>query len=165
MSRGDGFGTSSEHWGTPQALFDRLNVMFNFELDPCAANGEIAKCPLFYTPEDDGLKLPWRGRVFLNPPYGRNRVKKWVAKAASELVIENAELVVALLPASVGTHWFNDYVMPYATQIFFVRGRVAFEDYTGVSDKAAQANFDSVIVVMKPKKEFPTTVSTWGRRQ
>ena len=176
MTRGDGIGSSSQHWGTPQTLFDRLNRMFQFNLDPCAANAEIAKCDAYYTPVEDGLKQDWvlqreigdvgvtecwkRGRVFLNPPYGRNQVNKWVKKAALELESGRAELVVALLPASVGTHWFNDYVMPYASRIWFVRGRIAFEDYSGVSDSSSQANFDSVIVVMR-KGCDEITVSTW----
>ena len=57
---------------TPQDFFDSLNTEFHFALD-AAATKENAKCRMFYTPENDGLKNPWNvggGAVFCNPPYG-----------------------------------------------------------------------------------------------
>ena len=159
-------GPSVEDWGTPQPLFEKLDARFKFDLDPCATNGEIAKCPLFFTPEDDGLSQKWMGNVFLNPPWCKGTpIKTWLIKAGEELRSGHCKKVVALLPASVGTIWFNDHVMPYANHIWFVRGRVAFEDYTQASEHRGKkkANFDSIIVVMEAKKKFHTTVSTWGR--
>lgn len=71
-------------WCTPQDFFDKLNAEFNFILDP-AATEATAKCPLFYTPETDGLAQSWDrgGAVFCNPPYGRE-IGKWVKKAFDE---------------------------------------------------------------------------------
>lgn len=43
---------------TPQEFFNRLNTEFHFTLD-AAATDETAKCPVYYTPETDGLKRPW----------------------------------------------------------------------------------------------------------
>lgn len=59
-------------WCTPQDFFDRLNEEFGFVLD-AAATDKTAKCPLYYTPETDGLSQSWDrgGAVFCNPPYGR----------------------------------------------------------------------------------------------
>ena len=157
-------GPHVEDWGTPQALFEKLDARFQFDLDPCASNGEIAKAPLFFTPEDDGLKQTWVGNVFLNPPWGKGSpIKNWLIKAGQELQAGHCNRVVALLPASVGTNWFNDYVMPYAAHIYFVRGRLAFEDYTQASKHRGlkKANFDSIIVVMKKGGGTPCTISTW----
>lgn len=71
-------------WCTPQDFFDELNEEFNFVLDP-AATDKTAKCPLYYTPETDGLSQSWDcgGSVFCNPPYGRE-IGKWVKKAFEE---------------------------------------------------------------------------------
>ncbi|RAQ21489.1 adenine methyltransferase, partial [Hydrogeniiclostridium mannosilyticum] len=68
-------------WCTPQDFFDKLNQEFQFVLDP-AATDKTAKCPLYYTPETDGLSQSWDrgGAVFCNPPYGRE-IGKWVKKA------------------------------------------------------------------------------------
>lgn len=71
-------------WCTPQDFFDRLNEEFGFVLD-AAATDKTAKCPLYYTPETDGLSQSWDrgGAVFCNPPYGRE-IRKWVKKAYEE---------------------------------------------------------------------------------
>lgn len=54
-------------WCTPQDFFDNLNDEFRFVLDP-AATEKTAKCPLYYTPETDGLSQSWNrgGRRWRN---------------------------------------------------------------------------------------------------
>ena len=46
-------------WCTPQDFFDKLNEEFAFTLD-AAATDKTAKCPLYFTPETDGLKSSWK---------------------------------------------------------------------------------------------------------
>ncbi len=46
-------------WCTPQDFFDALNREFSFTLD-AAATDKTAKCPLYFTPETDGLKSSWK---------------------------------------------------------------------------------------------------------
>lgn len=67
-------------WRTPKDFFQKLDQEFHFGLD-AAATSENAKCRCFFTPEMDGLSLPWSGygAVFCNPPYGRE-IGKWVQK-------------------------------------------------------------------------------------
>ena len=43
---------------TPQGFFDELNEEFGFTLD-AAATDKSAKCPVYFTPDTDGLKSPW----------------------------------------------------------------------------------------------------------
>lgn len=105
---------------TPQDFFDSLNTEFHFALD-AAATKENAKCRMFYTPENDGLKNPWNvggGAVFCNPPYGRE-IGKWVRKAYEEA--QNGQTVVLLIPARTDTAYFHDYIYG-KSEIRFVRG-------------------------------------------
>ena len=80
---------ATPEWPTPQWLADQLAAEFGpFDTDP-AATAENAKAPAYYTAADDGLSLPWKGRVWLNPPYGRTDahgrgIGAWMAKAADE---------------------------------------------------------------------------------
>lgn len=144
------YSSASGEWETPQALFDKLNEEFHFTLDP-AATYENRKCSRYFSKKMDGLRLPWSGRVFLNPPYGRE-IGKWVEKAC-EASKSNAEYVVCLLPARTDTRWWHDWVMR-ATEVRFIRGRVRF-----VGAKNA-APFPSCIVVFRRghvgKPEFST---------
>ena len=116
------FSSATDLWATPQDLFDKLNEKYNFTTDVCAIP-ENAKCKYYFTPELDGLKIPWSGRCWCNPPYGR-QIGKWVAKAVAE-VRRGVPLVVMLLPARTDTKWFHDYCLPYG-EIEFLRGRLKF---------------------------------------
>ncbi len=56
----------SDDWITPQNILAALGP---FDLDPCASITQpwpTAKRQ--YTISDNGLMLPWDGRVWLNPP-------------------------------------------------------------------------------------------------
>lgn len=113
-------------WETPQDLFDYLDSVYHFDLDPCSTD-ENAKCAMHYTREDDGLKQDWGGRtVFCNPPYGRE-LGKWVQKAYEEAHKPNTK-VLLLVPARTDTAWFHDYCLcaPEQVKIFFLRGRLKF---------------------------------------
>lgn len=97
------FSSKSDCWETPDAFFRALDAEFHFTLDVCALPVN-AKCREFYTPKQDGLKQPWSGAVWCNPPYGRE-IGKWVKKAAEETC-----MVVMLLPARTDTAWFHDFI-------------------------------------------------------
>jgi site-specific DNA-methyltransferase (adenine-specific) len=49
------FSSATDEWPTPQAFFDKLNRRHRFTLDAAATAGN-AKCPLYFTREQDGLK-------------------------------------------------------------------------------------------------------------
>jgi site-specific DNA-methyltransferase (adenine-specific) len=116
------FSSNTNEWATPQALFDRLNRIFQFTLDP-ACTPENAKCAKYYTAKDNGLAQSWLGeRVFLNPPYSREIVQ-WVAKAREEA--DQGALVVGLLPARTDTRWWHEHVQGHA-EIHFFAGRLKF---------------------------------------
>ncbi len=126
-------------WETPQAFFDELDTEFGFTLDVCALP-ENAKCPRYFTPAVDGLKQPWRGVCWMNPPYGRE-IGKWVAKAYESA--KEGATVVCLLPARTDTAWWHSYVLE-AAEVRFVRGRLRF------GDAENSAPFPSAVVVFRP---------------
>lgn len=123
-------------WATPKNLFEALNKRYKLETDVCAT-ADNAKCPVYYTRETNGLAQEWRGRCWMNPPYGAE-ISKWVKKAY-ESAKENHATVVCLLPARTDTRWWHDYCMK--GKIEFIRGRIKFE---GAKHSAP---FPSAIVV------------------
>ena len=135
------FSSKTDLWETPQDLFDKLNNEFQFTLDVCATP-ENAKCDKFYTKEQDGLKHPWKGTVWCNPPYGRV-IGQWVRRALFASV--SGSTVVMLLPARTDTKWFHDYIYKRNNvEIRFIRGRLKF----GGSKNSAP--FPSMVVVFMP---------------
>ena len=113
-----------DDWETPQALFDKLDAVYHFTLDPCSTH-ENAKCAKHYTIEEDGLSRSWKGEtVFCNPPYGRN-IAAWVRKCAEES--SHAE-VVMLIPSRTDTAYFHDHIYKKpGVHVEFIRGRLKFE--------------------------------------
>jgi hypothetical protein len=49
------FSSATVNWSTPQQFFDQYNQKYYFTLDVCALP-ENAKCFVYFTPDDDGLK-------------------------------------------------------------------------------------------------------------
>ena len=134
------FSSANEVWATPQDFFDKLNDEFGFDLDPCALP-ENAKCPVFFTPEEDGLKQDWSGEiVFCNPPYGRNIIQ-WCKKCYEESRKPNTT-VVMLVHARTDTKWFHEWVYG-KSEIRFVRGRLKF------GDSKNSAPFPSMVVIYR----------------
>lgn len=133
------FSSKNEVWETPHDLFNSLNKLYQFTLDPCA-NRENANCEKYYTIEDNGLLQSWKGeRVFCNPPYGRN-IGSWIRKCYDEVMLNDCELVVLLVPARTDTAWFHDYIYN-KFDIEFLRGRLTFSC-------VGRAPFPSMIVIM-----------------
>ena len=139
-------GNSSVHhgWETPPALAAALTgAVGRFNLDPCAASADRrrarVKARLLLTAADDGLAGPWRGRVFVNPPYGR-ALKRWIAKCA--LAASGGAVVVGLLPARPDTRWWHEHVA-HRADVFLLRGRLQF----GEGGQSAP---------------FPSAVAVWG---
>lgn len=133
------YSSASVEWSTPQAIFDKLNDEFHFTLD-AAATPENAKCERYYTKAEDGLKMPWGGVVWCNPPYGRE-IGLWVKKAY-ESAHENGGVVVMLIPARTDTKWFHDYVL-HRAEIRFIAGRLKFG---GAKNSAP---FPSMVVIFR----------------
>ena len=119
------FTSDKNYWETPQDFFDELHEKHKFTLD-AASTDENAKLDNYYTVEDNALEQEWRGRVFVNPPYGRE-IKHWVEKAYKESLEPYNECVVMLIPARTDTIYWHDYIFGKAKEIDFLKGRLKFE--------------------------------------
>lgn len=129
------FSSKTDLWETPQDFFDRYNSRYNFALDVCATD-DNAKCPEYFTIEENALLQPWIGVCWMNPPYGRT-IGQWMKKA-HESALAGA-LVVCLVPARTDTAWWHDYAMQ--GEIEFIRGRLKFGGHKN------SAPFPSAVVV------------------
>jgi hypothetical protein len=78
------------------------------------------------------------GRVWLNPPYGR-QAAAWMEKMAKH---GNG---IALTFARTDTSMFHDHVYPYAWGLMFMRGRLAFCNVDGTRAEA-RAGAPSVLI-------------------
>lgn len=135
------FSSDIQTWKTPKELYDKLNVIFNFNIDLAASDGDL--CSNYYNEETDSLKQNWNGLVgYLNPPYQRATKTKAgqidFVKKASEIT---SGTVVCLLPVRSDSKQWADIIFKKATNICFIKGRIKF---VGASSSAP---FSSAIVV------------------
>jgi hypothetical protein len=61
-----------------------------------------------YTREDDGLSKARDRRVFMNPPYGRKIIDKWVAKLIEDYETGDIVAAIALLRSRTDQPWIQD---------------------------------------------------------
>jgi hypothetical protein len=112
----------NDEWLTPPEILAPLG---KFDLDPCAP---IVRpwdtAASHYTILDDGLSKEWSGRVWCNPPFGREAVK-WLRRMAQH---GNG---IALVAARTETEWFYETIWGAADGILFMKARPHFHYVDG----------------------------------
>lgn len=126
---------NKEEWLTPPEIVKALG---EFYLDPCAPCKEKRPWETalhYYSLEDDGdgLSKPWAGRVWCNPPYGRETFK-WLDKLS-----EHSHGGIALIFARTETIGFHKTVWEKADSVFFFKGRLKFYHVNGKQGGTANA--------------------------
>lgn len=115
---------SKQDYGTPRVLLDAVERRYGKLVLDLAARGDNAVCDAFITPERDSLKVDWEreyhmlvpNRVetlpfaWLNPPF--SNIAAWAEKCA-----EASFPILMLVPASIGSNWFGEWVLPHAKVI------------------------------------------------
>ena len=134
----DGIKTS-DHWETPEWLYNELDEEFGFDFDPCPLHADF-----------DGLEIEWGGVNFVNPPYNRVDKPKFIQKAYEEW--RKGKTVVMLLPSATGTKQFHEIILPHA-EVRFIKGRVAFKGYNSKGEYTTKnkGKHDSMIVIFRGK--------------
>lgn len=116
------FNTNTDNhdeWLTPPEIIKSLG---EFDLDPCAPTPETRPWETaknHFCIRDNGLDKEWAGRVWMNPPYGRETFA-WMQKLAGH---GNG---IALIFARTDTKGFHREVFKKADAILFLEGRIKF---------------------------------------
>lgn len=152
---------SNEHY-TPDVIIEGVQTFYGgvIDLDPCSNSLEAPNVPaLFHYDEAlNGLALPWAGKVFVNPPYGRE-LSLWIQKAIAEYEANRAREILILIPSRTDTQWFKS-LNPYSR--LYVEGRLWFKSESG--DIQSAAPFPSAIFYMGERvKDFKELWGDLGR--
>ena len=147
--RSTGLSSAYQAWKTPSDILEKLYPIVGgmFDLDPCSPtldrkNAHV-RAKVYHNGEhgNDGLQLPWFGKVFVNPPYNRE-LKNWIKKCHDESVVGKVELCIALIPARPDTLAWHNWIAGSA-DVFMFRGRLKFS----ASVDGDPAPFPSALVV------------------
>lgn len=128
-------------WLTPLWVIRSLG---SFDLDPCApVTRPWSTAKKHYTVKQDGLSKQWKGRVWLNPPYGRE-IKKWTDK------FSDSSEGIALVFARTDSAWFHRLFLK-CYGLLIVKGRISFCYPSGIdSNKKIAAS----VFFAKSKKDW-----------
>lgn len=126
-----------DQWRTPDLLFWGINAMFGPLVLDLFADDDNAKCPVWYTAEDNALTQDWSERLaelggagYGNPPYSRSQYHEkqaitgmtHIMKYAAAQREKGGRYVFLIKAAPSETWWPED-----ADHIVFIRGRIGFD--------------------------------------
>ena len=151
VKRAGAVGQSWMHWTTPACVLDRVRQVGPIALDPCSNDASIVAAHRSIKLPQSGLAADWGtlaydGLVFVNPPYGRGELAKWMDKCAAEagrLHLTDIE-VIALVPASTGARWFHEALAYASALVLWGPGRISFGN--GPPGNGGAPSIDSALI-------------------
>lgn len=150
------YSSNSAEWYTPPEIIERVvSALGSIDVDPCCNPGKpTVPAKTVYREADNGLEREWRGRVYMNPPYG-DAIGEWAEKLVNEYARGITTEAIALIPARVDTQWFDLF---HEFAVCFIHGRLKFSG----SDNSAP--FPSAIVYLGPNRDaFYSAFDDLGR--
>ncbi|WP_434131848.1 phage N-6-adenine-methyltransferase [Enterobacter cloacae] len=126
-----------DQWRTPDLLFWGINSIFGPMVLDLFADDSNAKCPAWYTAEDNALTQDWSerlaelgGAAFANPPYSRSQYHEKQAISGMTHIMNHTmamrdkggRYIYLVKSATSETWWPED-----ADHIMFIRGRIGFD--------------------------------------
>ena len=111
----------SNEWYTPTIYVEAVRELLGeIDLDPASSSlaNQVVQAARFLTIDNDGLRHPWPGRVYLNPPYGFDGQDSNQAIWSGRLIEQYTEGItreaVLLVNATPERRWFQpmwDYLI------------------------------------------------------
>jgi phage N-6-adenine-methyltransferase len=148
-------------WRTPRKYLDAARaVMGGIDLDPASSleANETVQAQELYTEADNGLDKPWKGRVWLNPPYG-GEARLFVERMIKEYQVGNVTTAMLLVNSHpTETKWFQQL---FDYTVCFIAGRI---DFGGPSRAVASTSTHGSAIVYLGKEidKFRQEFSKFG---
>ena len=150
-----------DEWYTPSDIIDLARIVLgSIDLDPASSDNAnaIVRAASYYTKDDDGLTMPWYGRVWLNPPYSIPLINRFTDRVLSEYGSGKISAAIVLTNNSSETKWFQSLFS--ASVVCFPARRLPFwrDNQTTFGARQGQAIF----YLGKDRQSFVTTFDHVG---
>jgi ParB-like chromosome segregation protein Spo0J len=141
---GDFYALSeSNEWYTPSVYIEAVRTLFGeIDVDPAsnAYANKIVQAKTYFDKAVNGLTKQWHGKIFLNPPYGREEdatVATWVAYMLSQYKQGYTKEAVLLVNAGTDRSWFQPL---WNYLLCFTHHRIHFYNQQGSSNQPTHGN-------------------------
>jgi ParB family chromosome partitioning protein len=130
------FLTGDNEWYSPSVYVEAARATMGvIDLDP--ASNEHAqntvKAGKFHSEADDGLAHKWYGCVWMNPPYGRGIMSKFIFKLVEEFKSGRVTQAVIVTHNYTDTKWAHA-AYSVCSALCLTRGRIKFYNRDGVGE-------------------------------
>lgn len=158
---------SSDSWYTPAPIIEVARAaMGGIDLDPASSTeaNEVVRAKEFFTEEDNGLKRDWWGRVWLNPPYGRDddhasKAGIWTSYLVEQYEQGSVTEATLLVNSKTDTLWWAPLWV--VGTICFLSERVVFGT-PGGSKPASPVHASALVYMGRKPKRFIKYASKLG---
>jgi phage N-6-adenine-methyltransferase len=158
------FSSESDEWYTPAKYIEAARIALGgFDLDPASSPkaNEIVRAKKIFTRDDDGINRPWKGRVWLNPPYalidGRSSAGAWGAKLVVEYTEKRVDAAILLVNAVTDAGWFQPF---WDYPICFTDHRIEFYTPNGLRRSPVSGN--AFVYFGRAPKRFADAFAEFG---
>lgn len=106
-------GKSKQDYQTPGEFMTAFTNRFGGISHDLAASPENTQSESYFTESQNAFGFPWhaiKGHLWLNPPFAD--IEPWAERCKNEMKL--GAKIFMLVPASVGSNWYKDFVEPYA---------------------------------------------------
>ena len=156
--------SESNEWFTPAQYADAAReLMGEIDVDPAsnATANEVIKATMYYDITSNGLDKSWSGRVWLNPPYGRDNggsnQEVWSHRLIEQFQSGITKEAVLLVNANTEAKWFQPF---YDYLICFTNHRIKFYTNDGTPSQPTQGN--ALIYLGTQQEKFKSLFSQFG---
>lgn len=152
---------ATDEWYTPKAITDRARwVLGQIDLDPAstALPQQWIGANTYYTKDDNGIALPWFGRVWLNPPFGDTA--RWVDRLTVAYTTGEITGAILLVNSNHGYKWYENLWTRWP--VCCLRDRLCFVNADGVQGGAAKRG-QTLVYFGDRLQHFSTVFGSSGR--
>lgn len=102
-------GGSGEGYTPTRYIEMARTVLGSIDLDPasCRLANQTVRAIKYYDKQVDALKQPWHGNIWLNPPYTRGVVSKFVTKFTIEAEAGRVKSGIILANVQTNARWWH----------------------------------------------------------
>lgn len=157
------YNTGENEWYTPLDLIEcARSFLGTIDLDPAssALANETVRATTWYGIEHDGLAQRWQGRVWMNPPYARGLIERFIERLMESHLSGDVPEALILVNNATDTRWFHHLQSAPHRHTLALSYRVKFVSPEGRDPNAMQGQV--VVYLGARRAEFALAFASHG---